>query len=236
MASSAVGTGCGCEARKKEKFQTVCHWLRWFKPSGVKTPKGKRFTLSCLKARSTNLLSLASRRCECMRRLPEARLSRGRNHDCHIRCGRALQLFSIDSRDMIRICVAGFDTSVGIVCRRVPGPDDVAGPTGPRAAAVPVQQRGPGGRGGTRGDRRPATGAFAGPRPVGRPDPRHGFFRTQSEAAPARQRKDMQRMDGRTIGGSHVSCNEPKYTSSLYRPAGRNVTRTRRCKARCLTT
>ncbi len=117
MASSAVETGCGCEARKKEKFQTVCHWLCWFKPSGVKTHKGKRFTLSCLMARPTNLLSLASRRCECMRRLPEARLSRGRNYDCHIRCGRALQPFSIDSRDMIGIGVTGFDTSVGIVCR-----------------------------------------------------------------------------------------------------------------------
>src|SRR5882672_987539 len=68
------------------------------------------------------------------------------------------------------------------------------------------------------------------------PDPRHGFFRTPSEAAPARQRKDMQRMDGRTIGGSQVSCNEPKYTSSLYRQAGRKVTRTRSCKARGLTT
>src|SRR5882762_8476656 len=68
------------------------------------------------------------------------------------------------------------------------------------------------------------------------PDPRHGFFRTPPETAPARRRKDMQRMDGRTIGGSQVSCNEPKYTPSLYRPAGRKVTRTRSCKARCLTT
>src|SRR5467141_2541353 len=69
-----------------------------------------------------------------------------------------------------------------------------------------------------------------------RPDPRHGFFRTPSEAAPARRRKGLQRMDGRTIGGCQVSCNKPKYTSSLYRAAGRKVTRTRSCKARCLTT
>src|ERR1700704_3517285 len=67
------------------------------------------------------------------------------------------------------------------------------------------------------------------------PDPRHGFFRTPSEAAPARQRKEMQRMDGRTIGGSQVSCNEPKYTSCLYRTAGRKVTRSRSRKARCFT-
>src|SRR5467141_4518018 len=68
------------------------------------------------------------------------------------------------------------------------------------------------------------------------PGLRHGFFRTPSEAAPARRRKELQRMDGRTIGGCQGSCNEPKYTSSLYRQAGRKVTRTRSCKARCLTT
>lgn len=72
--------------------------------------------------------------------------------------------------------------------------------------------------------------------PTLHPDPRHGFFRTPPEAAPARRRKEMQTMDGRTIGGSQVSCNEPKYTPSLYRPAVRKVTRTRRCKARRLTT
>src|SRR3979490_818940 len=62
------------------------------------------------------------------------------------------------------------------------------------------------------------------------PDPRHGFFRTPSEAAPARRSKEILRMHGRMIGGSQVSCNEPKFTSSLYRPAGRKVTRTRNCK------
>ena len=69
------------------------------------------------KARLTTLLSLTGRRCECIRRLPEARRSRRGNRSWHIRCGRALHLFSIDGSHMIGIYVAGFDTSVGIVCR-----------------------------------------------------------------------------------------------------------------------